>query len=355
MDNPRYIAIRALKALARCKGSPPSAHAFAVNEYGINSPVTRLLYLKTLDTGDIFTAEPFRIASDGVVALVKSRSPIARIGDASPWRPAAPFVRTLKQTAGAVAAFVGEAQSITVTDAALEEVRLAIYKIAGIELVTDELMKLVGDAGDAILGADLARALALTEGRALLDPSEKGTPDVQPPSLTADCITITSSGTDAASIMYDLQRLFDGYQGDLNRAVLVASQATILPLAMLGVSIGAQALSAGAQTWLTLPLVYVEGMAMGDIALVDPSSVLMVPPMFDLTTSSQATVQVIDGTSGESSFMSMWQANLHGVKSVEYVSWEVAREDSVRLLTGMKFPAPTPPATASVKSITNGK
>lgn len=350
MENTRILLVKMLKAMMRSKGNPPGAHAYSLAQYGPHSMVTKLLSLKMMDSPDIFADDAFKVASDGFLMLMKPNSPIQQINDISAWRRTPAFTRVLKQTAGATAAFVGEAQAIITSDAALEETRLPIHKIAGIVLTTNELAMLVGDDADAVLARDLARATALVEGAALFDPAQAGS-ESQPASLTHGCVTIQSSGTTPEAIMYDLSRLFDGYQGDLSRSVLVMNQATALPLSLLGPAIGAQGMSAGAQTWLTLPLVYCQGMAAGDVALIDPSGTMMTPTAIDLDTSEQATVQINDDEGG-SSLVSLWQMNLQGIRSVEYIAWEVAREDSVRLLTGLTFPAPKPPASTKTASKT---
>ena len=87
-------------------------------------------------------------------------------------------------TAGATVGWVGEAKPTAVTSVTIDTITIGNYKIAGIVVITRELIELSTPAVDGLVRADLLAAVAAMTDRALLDPAAAAVAGVSPASIT---------------------------------------------------------------------------------------------------------------------------------------------------------------------------
>jgi hypothetical protein len=351
MDTPnqpnRLTLARYARSIAMGRGNLMSAQGFADANYGPQSIVARMVRAAVLGTSDLATDADFVAASTSFLGSVRERGLIPRIGAVSPWRSTLPATRMLVQNAATVAQWRGEGMPLAITAAGFDSIVLPVLSFGCVVVETIETVRATGGQSDEVLNNDLVGAAATLEAASMFDPALAGVTGVSPPSLTHDAPSITSSGSDAASIIADMGALFDVFEGDWSTAVIVANPATAGRLSLMGASVGALSLASGGSYWCGLPFFASTGVPPDVIALVDPSNVLLVPPVLIVDSSETATVEISD-EGGETSLLSLWQNDLLALRLVEMTNWRTARDGVVVCLKGLSF-APTPPATVTSK------
>lgn len=231
------------------------------------------------------------------------------------------------------AAWIGEGAPVPVSSATFHDERLSPLKIAGLCVLTRELIDSTDPAAEGAIQADLIAALSAGIDASFIDPSNAGTANVKPASATYGAHTEAASGDGGA----DLRNLIAAFQGSLERAVLIGSAQTFAALSdpflfpLLGVRGGSA---------LGIPAIAAK--AAGDtLALIDPDGIAVAMGGAEIKISQQGTIEMTDGptnsaaTGTASTMTSMWQTNSIAVMGLQIANWSRARDGAVRVLTGM--------------------
>ncbi|WP_321961723.1 phage major capsid protein [Paraburkholderia sp. J7] len=353
MDTARYDVARVCRAYAVARGEPVNAAAYARAHYGPGA-VLRILEKAAsgvLDSGAISDDPDFTTAGAAFVAwILKPVSLISQIDAASPFFRAPFLVKTLAQDAGSTGYWTAEGAKIKTSAAGFDIFSLPPTKCAALTLATDEAVRRLDPGADAALSRDLARAVALEEGRAFVDPSNQGGPD-KPASVTAGVPPIASSGTDPASIQADIAAMLAAYEGNLQTSVWLMPPSMCVALAGLGMAAGALSLVIGSSYFQGLPVVTHPGVPDGTLILCDPSAIALSDPRVVVADSSaQATIEVEDVDSNTTLY-STWQQNMVALRCLEYIHWRVMRPGCVSVLTGLIFTPASTGKTAARRAI----
>ncbi|MEX3852636.1 phage major capsid protein [Paraburkholderia sp. BR10923] len=316
-----YELTRAARAIALA-GDVRSARGLAIGNYGIGAPSADWLRRAqdVLDTqGSITDAngEPVPFARGGdFVALVDRRSIISRMSDAvgGGFRAVVPYRPLLLQTDGAVAHWTAEAKiKITSADAAFRADYIPVRKITGMTIATQEFMRKIDEASDAILQRDLSRAVA--DRLSATFAGNTAPDDDQPGGIFHHIEPLASTG----SLEGDIALLIDNFPGDLGTSCLVTTPAIAARFNLAGHDqVGAQGgYVAGIATATS------DAVADGVLGIVDLARVLMYDGPVVPATSQQGIVTVED-EQGEASVLSLWQANLAAVRVEKFCYWRLA-------------------------------
>lgn len=337
LDLTRYA-----KALVRARGSIPDALSFAEAQYGQFSNIAKMLQQRmagVVSGTDAITGDgPFANASRYFLGALARRSLIGKIDAVSRFRHVPPHVQLLEQTSLASVWWTEEGQPIRVNDVqTFDTASLRPLRLSAITINTRELLAALAPESDAIAQRDLLAATALAESETFADPTNGGTPNIRPASVTYGIAPVVSSGSDAAAVASDVAKLFDGFGGSLESGVFAANPATAARLALLGGSVAAWSLGAHGGEWLGIAFVVSEGVRPGDLLLLDPSSVWLTDAGVEVDSSEQAVVEVDDGADG-TSLINLWERDLAGLRLRRHLSWRVGRPDAVRLLTDLFTP-----------------
>lgn len=261
-----------------------------------------------------------------------------------------PFgVRLLKLTAGARGYFVGSGKAIPLSRPVVEGATLLPLKVGAIIVTTKENFQTSAnpDALENLLQTDLLAANSAALDQAFIDPSNAGTADVTPASITYGATTIVASG----DLPHDIEALIRAFAGDLSTAYFVADPGTATRIGLTTGSDGSSLYpDAGPRggSIAGIPLVTSREVPSssegGLLVLVDPTGISFNLTELVVELSDQATLEMSDAPAGSStavvaassvSPVSLFTTNSVALKSVFFANWSVDRTGAVAVLTGL--------------------
>lgn len=267
-----------------------------------------------------------------------------------------PFkVKIPRQTGGATVNWVGEGKVKPVSSLAFDSLTLDHNKIAGIIVLTEELVRLSTPAAEQLTRADLAAAIVQFMDSQFVDPT-KAADDVSPASITNGVTPVTASGTDLDALKLDIFNLMNSFV-DSNLSVgdgaWIMTQGQALALSMMENALGQQAfpgITVNGGTFYGLPVIASENIpATGgsptdgypiilakqqDILLADDGQVMIdasreASIQMETTPDSPATASTV--------LTSLWQHNMVGIRAERMVTWKKRRSESVGFIQNAKY------------------
>jgi HK97 family phage major capsid protein len=337
--------VRIAIATAVAKANPSKAAVIAEQRWGDGSLPHRVL--SAGDLGEMFRqkeaveggatltgnwAEPLlglQGAADEFFSLVRERSLIGRIAGL---RRVPIRTRLIGLIEGFSAAWVGEGSAKPVGKATFAEEELPSRKVSALGVFSNELLQSLDPRAELLIRDDMAKALSAVMDASFIDPSNAGTPDLEPASVTNGAPSTAASGDGAA----DIRELIAAFPGDLERAILVGSPATF---AVLSDPFLFPALGVRGGEALGIPAIP-SSAAADTLALIDPDAIALGDGGTAVRVATQATVEMTDAPTGSSvtptatSQVSLWQANATGVLVEQVVNWQPIRP-CASVVTGM--------------------
>ena len=267
-----------------------------------------------------------------------------------------PFkIKIPRQTGAASVGWVGEGRVKPISALAFDSITLDISKIAGIVVLTDELVRLSSPAAEGLVRDELAAAIVQYMDSQFVDPAKAAT-DVSPASITNGVTPIPASGTTGSALRTDVRALMASFLDSnmqLQNATWIMTQQTALGIALMQNALG-QAEFAGISmqggTFLGLPVVTSEGVPQsggspadgfpiilvnaGDVLLADDGQVM-------IDASREASLQMDNAPdsppTGATNLLSLWQHNMMAIKAERYINWAKRRADCVGYISGAKY------------------
>jgi HK97 family phage major capsid protein len=264
-----------------------------------------------------------------------------------------PFnARMLLQNAGASATWLGEnkptaASALNITLAQV----LTWAKVQSLTVFTRELARFSNPSVETILTADVAKACAYAIDLAFVDPHNGGIVGVRPASVTYSGTKLVSSGVTLPHIDADLEDCLNSLDPalDLASAVWVMHSRTAANLALLrddtnGV-FAYPGITARGGTLAGLPVLtssacvdddspasrFIALIVADQIAIADDGAVT-------LDVSQEASVQMDSAPGdGAQASVSLFQANLIGLKAGREINWAVRRAQASAVITGVAY------------------
>lgn len=267
-----------------------------------------------------------------------------------------PFkVKIPRQTGAATVGWVGEGKIKPLSQLAFDSITLDINKIAGIVVLSDELVRLSNPSAEMLVRDELAGAIVQYMDRAFVDPTAAST-DVSPASITYGVSAVTATGTTASALRQDVRTLMATFLDSnlqLNSAVWIMTQQTALGISLMVNTLGQPefpGISMMGGTFLNIPVVTSEGVPAtggsptdgfpiilvnaGDVLLADDGQVM-------IDASREASLQMDsapDSPETASTVMvSMWQHNLMAIKAERYITWKLRRAEAVGFIQNAKY------------------
>ena len=179
-----------------------SASAFARQRWGSTTKAAVAAITTPGTVGD----EAGAAATEFFAAVTQT----AIVGQLSNLRRVPLLVRTLTAT-GAAAHWTGEGQMKPLSPIVYVADALSPLKVVALTVVTMETLRDTTPSAEALIRADLSRAVAEKLDTAFIDPANAGIPDVMPASVTNGITPIAATASPAA----DLTDLFNDFEGDL--------------------------------------------------------------------------------------------------------------------------------------------
>lgn len=260
-----------------------------------------------------------------------------------------PFnIRIPRQTAGATAGWVGEGKSKPVSRLSFDAIQVPFSKIAVIAVITEELARFSSPSAEALVQADLRKAITEFMNQQFIDPSVAGTPGLSPESITHAGTSTPSTGDTVAAVMADVATLLTNMAlaGMTGPFVWVMHPRTVINLSMLRTAQDVYAFPEVAQgRFRGYPIVQstavpMDGTTGETIMVLLSASEILLADDGDVTldVSREASLQLDDSpTSPPSTMVSLWQQNMLGLRAERFIYWMLRNSAAVQVLTGVTY------------------
>lgn len=337
---------RFIKALARTRGDALGAEAFAVAQgWGTCAAVLKAV-VDPMMSSDLVDQAMAPMTSD----LVGVLRPLTILGRLQGMRHAPFHTRLLTQNVGGSGDWVAEGDPIPVSSLGIADtVTLIPKRVAGIRVLTVELLNHAASRSDALVANDAASALVEAMDRGFIDPANAGTA-AKPASISWGAQEYSSGGATVAAIDLDLARLLavlTGADCNLSTAAWVMSPVTATFMALLRGTAGPSypGMTARGGFLLGLPVLTSTVIAASGspgeryIVLAEASEIIIADDgQATVELSTRAAVQMDDApASGSQQLVSLWQAGLVGIKATRLLEWSRRRDGAVAVLRDVAF------------------
>lgn len=340
-------------ALARSKGNLMQAQEIAKGWEDSTPEVSTVLKAAVAagTTTDPAWAAPlveYQTMANEFIELLRPQTIIGRIDGLR----RVPFnIKMPAQTAGASVGWVGEGRPKPVSRLAFDTMTLRFTKVAGIVVLTDELVRFSNPSAEAIVRQDLTASIAQFLDYDFVNPAKAAVADVSPASITNGVTPIAASGTSADALRADVRALFAAFlSANLSVAgsVWIMSATQALAISMLQNALGQPefpGLTMNGGTFMGLPVVVSENIPEGLIALVKANEILLADDGgVTLDASREASLQMDDAPApGATTLVSLWQNNMVGLRAERFINWQRRRPQAVGVITGADYGAPAAP------------
>jgi HK97 family phage major capsid protein/HK97 family phage prohead protease len=354
--------------MAAGRGSQSDALSFAQRKYPNEEDLH--LYIKGAvgaqhsDNADYGAAlVPFQLYEGDFIDYLRPQTILGKFGQGGvPALRSVPFnVSIPRQVDGGAAYWAGEGIGKGLTQFQFDRVTLRFTKIANIAVLTDELVRFSSPNAEVLVRDQLAQALVHTLDADFIDPSNTGTVDVKPASITAGATTQASGGVQADDVREDVtwaMTQFINANIAPTSGVWIMEATTALNLSLMRNPLGQPeypTISMTGGTFVGLPVIVSEHVPTGIVALVNASDIYLADdgsvridasreaslamdsaPAMDVGTGSPSTPTA-------ASVVSLWQTNSIGIRAERYVNWMRRRDAAVAYLTGVAWSATATP------------
>jgi len=243
------------------------------------------------------------------------------------------------QTGGGTYAWVGEGAPKPVGNLQFASVTLGIAKAAGIIVISEELAKVSTPSAEGVVRNDMIRGMAQYLDQQFITPTVAAVTNVSPASITNLANGYATAGTSGDNARTDIKKaitLLTQANYPISETVLIMSEANAFALSTAlttnGVPVNPQ-MSAKGGTILGIPTVTSQA-AGGVVALVHAPSILFADDGgVNIDVSREASVEMdtapTSPISASSAYVSLWQANLIGLRAERFINWKRARTTAV--------------------------
>ena len=275
-----------------------------------------------------------------------------------------PFnIKVPRQTGGSSASWVGEGAPKPVSALAFDQISLGVTKLAGIVVMTDELVRFSNPSAELIVRQDLIDTIVQTMDRDFVDPANAGTATIKPASITNGVTPVVASGTDADAVRADVQALMGKFitaNLSLSGAVFIMTEMQALALALMLNPLGQrefpdiQINGDSGGRFFGLPVVLSENIpanpGAGDplvgagarIILAKASEIMLADDGETLLdASNQASLQMDSAPTNPPAaatvMVSLWQMNLVGIRAERFINWTKRRPGAVQYIDSANY------------------
>jgi HK97 family phage major capsid protein/HK97 family phage prohead protease len=262
-----------------------------------------------------------------------------------------PFnIKVPTQTAGGSVNWVGEGLAKPVTKITLSTATLRFAKVAGIVVMTEELVRFSNPAAEGLVRDDLAAAIIQFLDEQFVDPTIAAVANVSPASITNGAGNMAASGTTADDFRNDLRMaITQMINANINPAgvVLIMQSSMALALSLMRNDLGNKEfpdLTAAGGTVDGLSVITSQSVPVGVLVFVQPREIMLADDgVVGLDVSREATVTMDDGVSPYSTTqVSLWQNNLVGLRVERVIDWRRRRDAAVFYITAAGYGGASP-------------
>jgi len=321
------LMVKSMAMAAKSNGAI-SADAILKN-WGVPDPVRAALEQKALigTTGEAtFGASLVELQNltGEFIELLRGKTAVDKL---APRMRQVPFnIKVPAQTGAASVGWVGEGKRKPTTNPTFGNITLTKSKVAGIVLLSDELVRFSNPKADQLVLDDLLKSTATFIDGQFFDPAKAESED-SPASVFHGVVAIPSSGETGALIEADLAAVIKQVTDaglTLEGATWVMSETRAAQLSVLRDALGKKYFEGmninGAKELLTLP-VEISAACAKQIGLVLPSQILLADDdSMDFAISSEATINM--GTDAAPSWINLYENNLMAIRAERFIRWK---------------------------------
>jgi HK97 family phage major capsid protein/HK97 family phage prohead protease len=345
---PGTAFIRAACALLACKGNRHEAAEYAAR-WNDSTPEVALSLKAAVAPGTVTDpawAGPL-VNQTMVSEFIELLRPATILGKIPNLRNVPFNCKVPMQTAGGAYGWVGEAKPKPLTKLAFSSDTLGITKVAGIIVLTEELVKLSNPSAEALVRADMVAGIAQFLDQQFTDPAVAAVAGTNPGSITIGAPTAVATTNPLADIM-GLINHFATNNIPVDGVTIILSPANALALSFKTYTDGSpQFPGIGMNGGTYRGINFVTSNTVGtNVIGVQPSLVLYADDgSVTIDASREASLQMdsapMSPADATTVFVSMFQNNLVALRAERFVNWKRVNTNAVKYLTAASWPAPT--------------
>ena len=261
-----------------------------------------------------------------------------------------PFnVKVPRQTAGSTAGWVGEAKPKPVSALAFDQITLGFRKLAGIVVLSEELVRFSNPSAEAVVRQDLIDSIVSTMDKDFIDPANAGVADVKPASITNGVTAVVASGTSADALRADVKTVMTNFTAanlGLGGAVWIMPETTAISLSLMMNALGQpenpniNGTTGG--SFFGLPVILSQNVPAGTIILAKASEIMLADDgqvMIDVSREASLQMDSAPASPPDATtvMISLWQHNMVGLRAERYINWAKRRTGAVQMITGAAY------------------
>lgn len=302
------------------------------------------------NTSDANWAAPLVNYTDMASEFIELLYPMTIVGRMTGLRRVPFNIRMAKTASGTSVGWVGQGKPKPVSAMDLDTVSLTWAKIAGIVVLTEELVRFSSPAAEAIVRDDMLKAIAAFKDAQFIDPTVAAVVGTNPAAVTNGITPIASTGSTVAAITNDVNAAMNGFATanlDPRTAAWVMRPRTAQYLATLRTTQDIMAfpgITMMGGTFQGLPVIVSNSMPFDTgtstyIALIDAGEILYADDgAVRLDSSNQASLQMDSAPAeGAAQMVSLWQHNMIGLRAELFCNWQRRRDAAVQLISDVSY------------------
>jgi HK97 family phage major capsid protein/HK97 family phage prohead protease len=251
------------------------------------------------------------------------------------------------QTAGGSYGWVGEAKPKPLTKLAFSSDTLGMTKVAGIVVLTEELVRSSNPSAEALVRADMVAGIAQFLDAQFIDPAVAAVAGVNPASITNGAPTAVATANPLADIM-GLINHFATNNIPIDGVTFILSAANALALSFrtnLDGSPEFPGVGIGGGTYKGLSFI-TSNTAVANVVALQPSLVLYADDGgVTIDASREASLQMdsapMSPADATTVYVSLFQTNSVALRAERFINWKRVSANAVKYLTAAAWPAPT--------------
>ena len=251
------------------------------------------------------------------------------------------------QTAGGTYGWVGEAKPKPLTKLAFASDTLGVTKVAGIIVLTEELVRFSNPSAEALVRADMVAGIAQFLDQQFIDPAVAAVAGVNPASITNGAPTAAATTNPMADIM-GLINHFATNNIPVDGVTFIMSPSNALALSFRQNLDGSPefpgvGLNGGTYRGLTF---ITSNTAVANVTALQPAHILFADDGgVSIDASREASLQMdsapMSPADATTVYVSLFQNNMVALRAERFVNWKRISANGVKYLTAANWPAPT--------------
>lgn len=269
---------------------------------------------------------PFREAAAGFVASLAPFSAFDRLLADNAFTKMPLRTRIAIGSTAATASNVNELAPKPISQMSIGYQELPLWKAVGTLVVTDELVRSTSTSATDLFASELRKAVAVASDAKFLEIISEGT----------GVASSASTGLSAAQFLADLNTALQSVELGINSKPYLIVPASVAKTVALLTNDGALLFpQMGVAGGSIQGIRVVVSTAATDFAvLLDGTAVAADSDIANFEVAREATIQMDDDpTSGETSLVSLWQANLVALRAERYFGAAVLRSSGIAVIT----------------------